>query len=197
MTVPDFQSLMLPVLRVAADGPLAMAEARDRVAKALALTTEDLELLLPSGRQTTFANRVAWAKAFLERAGLLESVRRGVFRATDRGRQVLSESPTRIDIGHLRRFPEFRAWRQDAHEAGVVDGGVPALNGEAGTPEERIEAAHAALAAALRSELLARIVEAPWQLFERLVVDLLVAMGYGGGRAEMARAFTRTGGIAF
>jgi restriction system protein len=194
MPVPDFQSLMLPVLEVAAEGELAMVEAREKVAARLGLGPADLAELLPSGRQTKFANRIAWAKIFLERAGLVESVRRGVFRVARRGQAVLAERPLRIDILYLRRFPEYLAWRKESAEA-PQEGkeAIDLAESTKATPEERIEAVHVALTAALRAELLERITGASWQLFEQLVVDLLVAMGYGGGRAEMARAFTKAG----
>ena len=101
MPVPDFQSLMLPVLRAVADGDISAADLRSRVATALRLTEADLAEMLPSGRQTTFANRAAWANIFLQRAGLLEKVSRGVYRITDEGRKALAERPERIDMRFL------------------------------------------------------------------------------------------------
>lgn len=197
MPVPDFQSLMLPVLRAAADGEPAMVEIRERVAAALSLGEDDLAQMLPSGRQTTFANRVAWAKSFMEGAGLVHSVRRGVVRITERGRQVLGENLIRVDVAYLRRFSEFRAWQAKSHaktgDSGATEVVPDPTSADSGTPDDRIEAIHASLTNALRADLLTRIVASPWQKFEQLVVDLLVALGYGGGRAEMARAFTKSG----
>lgn len=196
MPVPDFQTLMLPVLRAARDGELSMVEAREKAAQALGLSEDDLAEMLPSGRQATFVNRVAWAKIFLERAGLVEPVRRGVFKLTARGQDVLAERPARVDMSYLSRFPEYARWRNSSNAVVAPQGTViadPAPVIDGGTPEERIETAFATLTAALRSELLARIAAASWQFFEQLVVDLLVAMGYGGGRAEMARAFQKAG----
>jgi restriction system protein len=112
MLVPDFQSLMLPVLRAAADGDTSAADLRNRVAGDLRLTEADLAEMLPSGRQTTFANRTAWANVFLQRAGLLEKVSRGVYRITAAGRQVLAERPERIDMRFLERYPAYVEWRQ-------------------------------------------------------------------------------------
>jgi restriction system protein len=107
MAVPDFQSLMLLVLRATADGDVSAADLRGRVAAALRLTEADLAEMLPSGRQTTFANRTAWANIFLQRAGLLEKVSRGVYRITDEGRKVLTEQPERIDMRFLERYPAY------------------------------------------------------------------------------------------
>src|SRR5438128_8484910 len=107
MAVPDFQSLMLPLLKFAADGQQhSLVEARENLAKEFALTVEDRAALLPSGRQHVFDNRVAWAKVYLQRAGLLESPRRAVFIISGRGRQALNSSPARIDIRFLEQFPE-------------------------------------------------------------------------------------------
>ncbi len=108
MAVPDFQSLMLPLMEFAADGQEhSLREARESLAKRLGVTDEEREELLPSGRQAVFDNRVAWAKTYLQQAGLLNPIRRGYFRITDRGRQVLAEKPDRIGIKLLDRFPEF------------------------------------------------------------------------------------------
>ena len=112
MSVPDFQTLMLPVLKqLAAGGEQPPATVREAVATALQLRPEDFAALLPSGRQTTFANRVAWALGYLKQAGLLESPRRGVYRLTDRGRAALSENVDRVDVQYLMKFPEFVAFR--------------------------------------------------------------------------------------
>ena len=128
MPVPDFQSLMLPVLRAAAGGEIAAPDLRRRVASDLGLSDAELAEMLPSGRQTTFANRTAWANVFLQRAGLLEKAGRGVYRITDEGRRVLAEAPDRIDLRFLERYPAYVEWRhgavyQDADDA--ESGGGP------------------------------------------------------------------------
>jgi len=112
MSVPDFQSLMLPVLVATAEGEIPAAELRNRVSKSLKLTQEDLTEMLPSGRQTTFVNRTAWANVFLQRAGLIEKTSRGIYRATPTGLQVLAEVPSKIDMKFLERFPTYVEWRQ-------------------------------------------------------------------------------------
>src|SRR3954452_5673541 len=108
MPVPDYQSLMIHVLSAAASGEVRIGDAVERLADQLGLTTEERAALLPSGKQTLFANRVHWAKTYLGKAGLLEATRRGYFRITDRGRQVVASHPQRIDNTFLNQFAEFR-----------------------------------------------------------------------------------------
>jgi restriction system protein len=150
--------------------------------------------MLPSGRQTTFANRTAWANVFLQRADLLERVSRGVYRITDEGRKVLAERPERIDMRFLERYPGYLEWRQRSIGIESAEGGRSAgTPADDQTPEEQIEASHTALTAALQADLLERVREMSPGFFERLIVDLLIAMGYGGGRAEMGQAIGRSG----
>jgi restriction system protein len=194
MAVPDFQSLMLPVLRAAADGEISAADLRERVAASVRLTESDLAEMLPSGRQTTFTNRTAWANVFLQRAGLLERARRGVYRISDEGRRVLAGAPERIDMRFLERYPAYVEWRQRS-AAGRGDAVEPisVAPDTARTPEEQMAASHAALTSALEGDLLDRVREASPGFFESLIIDLLIAMGYGGGRAEMGQAIGRAG----
>ena len=194
MAVPDFQTLMLPVLQtVAAEESMSSLELRKRVASALAISEAELAEMLPSGRQTTFANRVAWANVFMQRALLIEPVKRGVYRATPRGREVLAKSPPRIDMKFLEQFQEYREWRQNERQKG----GERDENNDTApisdqTPVETIERAMETMDSQLRAALLARVRGISPEAFERLILDLLVAMGYGGGRAEMARQTQRT-----
>lgn len=196
MPVPDFQSLMLPVLSAAADGEIAAKDLRERVASKVSLKDADLAEMLPSGRQTTFANRTAWANIFLQRAGLLEKVGRGVYRITDQGRRVLAERPDRIDMRFLERYPAYVEWRQRSASGGAAPGEAGAQSAiavVAQTPEEQMEASYKSLNAALETDLLDRVRELSPAFFENLIVDLLIAMGYGGGRAEMGQAIGRAG----
>ena len=119
MAIPDFQTLMLPVLREAASGEKRIGDVADRIADVFQLDAEDRSHLLPSGRQTTFANRVHWAKSYLGKAGLIELTRRAHFQITSCGREVLARPPDRIDIKFLTCFPEFQIFRfaQDGAEA--------------------------------------------------------------------------------
>lgn len=194
MAVPDFQTLMLPVLRaVASQDTISSVELRKVVADVVRLSADDLAEMLPSGRQSTFANRVAWANVFLQRAMLIEPVKRGVYRATTRGREVLRAEPTRIDMKFLEQFAEYRNWR-NLDERGVeTKGRIDAQESvSTTTPLETIEHAIQAIDNELRTALLARIRKLDPVAFERLILSLLVAMGYGGGRAEMARQTPRS-----
>lgn len=195
MAVPDFQTLMLPVLRETAKGPIAAPELRRRIAEAAKLTEEDLAELLPSGRQTRFSNRAAWANVHLQRAGLIGIVRRGVYEATTAGRELLAKVPERIDMKLLDGIPAYSEWR--AQSAGGSEGESTIITtGSAGagavTPEEQIDRSHRELRGAVEAEVLARLRAIDPLQFEQVVIDLLVAMGYGGGREEMARAFKRS-----
>jgi restriction system protein len=192
MSIPDFQSLMLPLLRLAADGQEhSLAEAREQLAKDYGLTASEVDQLLPSGRQPVFANRVAWAKVYLTQAGLLLSTRRAYFRIAPRGVEVLSAPPHRIDIPFLQRFPEFLQFRQRKPSSAAEPAATESQESE--TPEEVLEQAHAKLRGGLAADLLARIKSGSPQFFERLVVELLLKMGYGGSRKEAGEAIGRAG----
>ena len=193
MSVPDFQSLMLPLLRIAADGKEhSLAEARERLAAEFRLSAVDQDELLPSGRQSKFANRVAWAKSYLQQAGLTTSPRRGHFQVSDRGLNVLKSPPTRIDIKFLEQYPEFvefRTPRSEADQQNETSLGQP----EPETPEEALETSHLKMRAGLASEVLARLKTGSPQFFEQLVVELLLRMGYGGSRKDAGHAIGKTG----
>lgn len=193
MSVPDFHSLMLQLLRIAADGKEhSLAEARERLAAEFRLSAVDQDELLPSGRQSKFANRVAWAKSYLQQAGLTTSPRRGHFQVSDRGLNVLKSPPTRIDIKFLEQYPEFvefRTPRSEADQQNETSLGQP----EPETPEEALETSHLKMRAGLASEVLARLKTGSPQFFEQLVVELLLRMGYGGSRKDAGHAIGKTG----
>jgi restriction system protein len=195
MAVPDFQSFLLPVLQCTAAGDVVdLATVRERVASALALSKADLGDLLPSGRGTRFQNRVAWAKAYLQQAGLISFPRRAQLQITDRGRALLATNPARIDIALLDQYPEFRSFRGvDGTKGNVPDGEPPAVLQGSGTPEELLEQAYGRIRAELAAELLSRVKQAPPSFFESLVIDLLLKMGYGRNRAEAGRAIGGSG----
>jgi len=193
--VPDFQTIMLPLLRNAADGKeRTSAVAREELAKEFSLSEDERNELLPSGRQARFANRCAWATHYLQQAGLLRAVRRGVHQITDRGRDVLKKNPQRIDIRFLDQFPEFLEFRskktdeEDSKPTEVSAGPV-----EADTPEEAMESAHSRMRMSLASDLLARVRAGSPRFFEGLVVELLIQMGYGGSRRDAGQAIGRSG----
>jgi restriction system protein len=197
MPIPDFQSLMLPVLRDLVQGERSGQQTVEALASELSLSPEDLAVRLPSGTQTKFTNRVAWAKSHLKGAGLVESPRRGVYRLTDRGRQLLAENPPGISIAYLLRFPEYAAFRRVA----ATDGAVPAATQpttsartiDDRTPDDLLEEGYRQVRAALVTDLRERIASMPPSGFEQLVVDLLTAMGYGGPQEDAGRVVGRGG----
>lgn len=196
MAVPDFQSLMLPLLRIAADGmEHSLAEAREVLASEFKLTEADREELLPSGRQSKFANRVAWAKGYLQQAGLVTSPRRGYFQITERGRGILRSPPQRIDIKFLEQYPEFVEFRTPKASLDAARPERTSVEAASGpeTPEEALEEAHLRMRAGLASELLNRVKVGSPRFFEQLVVELLLKMGYGGSRKDAGQAIGRAG----
>jgi restriction system protein len=198
MPVPDFQSLMLPVLRAMPEGDVNSVDLRARVARAVGLNDDDLAQMLAGGRQTTFTNRVAWANVHLQRAGLLDKVRRGTYRLSEQGRRVLRNAPQQIDLRFLEQFPSYVEWRQRTAASGnpseneTTPSIEVSLNGVA-TPEEQIERSYQLLTTTLEAELLERVREISPAFFETLIMDLLIAMGYGGGRADMGKAIGKSG----
>lgn len=192
MAIPDFQKLMLPVLRAAADGEVKISDVVSSVGKLLALTSDELSELLPSGKQTTFANRVNWAKSYLGKAGLINLTRRGHFIISDSGREVLAAPPSSINIKFLETFPGFKAFRETGDQA-LGTNTSPEPNLKDLTPDEIIRSAHSELDKSLSAELLIKVLGAPPDFFERLVVQLLVAMGYGGSASDAGRALGKSG----
>jgi restriction system protein len=198
VAVPDFQTFLLPVLRVAADGAVhSLTATRERIAADFALTAEDRAERLPSGRQARFDNRVAWAKSYLQQAGLITSPQRGRFAITPRGLELLATNPERLSIEILEKYPEFRAFRDGSDDAprqgAAADESTKAPEPSTETPEEVLELAYARIRADLAADLLARVKQAPPAFFENLVVDLLLKMGYGRNRAEAGRAIGASG----
>ena len=198
MAIPDFQTLLLPVLREFTDGQERSApQVRELMARHFGVSPNELSELLPSGRQTRFANRVAWALAYLRQAKIVESPRRGAYRITGRGREVLSQGLERIDLKYLMQFPEVVAFRT---RSGTDDGsaveGQSSLETPAArtlTPDEQVREAYQRLRANLAVDLIERVKRASPQFFEQLVVDLLIAMGYGGSHEDAARVVGRSG----
>ena len=194
MAVPDFQSIMLPLLQLASDGTeYTMQQAREFLAEHFHLSDDDLQERLPSGTQTTFSNRVAWAKSYLTQAGLLESPKRGKFHISDRGKEVLAKNPEMININYLDQFQEFQEFRQASKKdriLKVTKSGVDQQ--ESVTPEESLEQAYQQLRDEVANELLHLIKENSPDFFEKLVVNVLVAMGYGGSVKEAGKATQRT-----
>ena len=193
MSIPDFQSLMLPTLKaLSGDGEVPISKVRADVAVAKGLTSEDLRELLPSGRQPMFTNRMAWAVTHMSHAGLVEKVGRGIYRLTEEGKRLLDRNPERINIKDLHNYPVYIKWRSiknrstakgDASFAQPEDASV--------TPEEKLDIVVKELRDELEAEVLDRVREAEPAFLERVVKDLLVAMGYGKGDPKMGQV---TGG---
>lgn len=191
MTIPDFQTLMLPVLQVASDNQEhVVSDVIDALASYFGLSNDERRELLPSGRQFRFDNRVHWAAAYLRKAGLLQSTGRGRFCITARGIQVLESNPSGIGRKFLEQFPEFVEFQSKSRHA---DEPQDADAEPEQTPEEILETSYQGLRNELAQELLARIMTCSPRFFERLVVDLLVAMGYGGSRKDAGQAVGQTG----
>ena len=169
-----------------------MAEAREVLATRFHLTPEEQKELLPSGRQTRFANRVAWAKVYLEQAGLVSSPRRGIFLITDQGHALLAEKPGRIDIPVLERYEKFKEFR-NASRKGVPTPEPPGGGEQGNTPEELLDAAYQSIRAKIASDLLERVKAASSTFFENLVIELLLKMGYGRNLAEAGKAIGGAG----
>lgn len=199
MVVPDYQSLMLPLLKYAEtrNGELTTNESVEILAKELELTEEDLREMLPSGTQSTFGNRVGWAATYMKKAGLLESTRRGYYQITTRGRELLANQPKVINVKLLEKYPEFLEFKKNK--------GTRTKNGEkilqtklisdisAATPSEALEAAYENLRDELADELLTKLKKTAPAFFERVVVELLVKMGYGGSRSDAGKAIGKSG----
>jgi restriction system protein len=197
MAVPDYQSLMLPLLRFAEEkgDETSTGEAVEVLAKELGLTEKDVKEMLPSGIQSTFVNRVGWASTYMKKAGLLEATRRGYYRITPRGRDLLKRQPKSINVKLLKQYPEFVEFQQlkgtRTGEKAPSSTSTPDI--ATGTPSEALEAAYENLRNELAVELLARLKKSSPSFFERVVVELLVKMGYGGSRADAGKAIGRSG----
>jgi restriction system protein len=190
MTIPDYQSLMLPVLVASSKGEVRIGAVVEELANQLGLSTEERSELLPSGKQTLFGNRVHWAKTYLAQAGLVENTRRGHFKITPRGQQALAAQPSRMDNAFLSQFDEFQQFKKRARASqsgppeAQAEAEERAFGSAAETPDEIMGRAHKQIDAALAQDLLDRVRAAPPEFFERLIVNLLLSMGYGGSRAD-------------
>ena len=193
MAIPDFQSVMLPLLSFSADEKEhSLQDAVDSLAVKFDLTVEDRQELLPSGKQTRFDNRVAWARSYFKQAGLVENTRRGYFRISRRGLDLLNTNPKKIDKKTLEQYPEFLAFqniRKETDEVQLLVADEP----EKQTPEEQLESAYKILSDGLAGEIIQLVKSCSPSFFERLVVELLLSMGYGGTRAGAGRAIGQSG----
>ncbi|MDY7225009.1 restriction endonuclease [Hyalangium rubrum] len=204
MPVPDYQSLMLPFLRQLGDGQeYLLKDMRERVAADVGLTDKDRAELLPSGNQSIFDNRLGWAKTYMERAGLLRTVKRGVYQITERGQKLLAQKPSRISNATLAGYQEFKDFVERSNEKPAQaaereeEEATARADSPTATPEEALENAYKALRKKTEGELLTAVLQASPRFFERLVVELLVKMGYGGTLEDAGKALGRShdGGV--
>jgi restriction system protein len=182
---------MLPVLEQAAGGEVRIGATVERLADKFELSAEQRAELLPSKRQTTFANRVHWAKSYLGKAGLVELTRRGHFKITDAGKDVLKNPPSRIDISFLKQFPAFQAFREPSIEAAKFEHEHQPASDL--TPDEQMRRARDQIEADLAQDILGKIIAGPPEFFEKVVIKLLTGMGYGGSVSDAGRALGRSG----
>ncbi|MDE3241818.1 MAG: restriction endonuclease [Nitrospirota bacterium] len=198
MSIPDYETLMLPLLKLAAEAngqEVPLPSAVGKLADQFNLTDDERQELLPSGGTFKFSSRVSWARTYLQKAGLLEAARRGHFRITERGRSILKSKPNHIDGSLLSQFEEFREFQGRKKERRTEK--APGLAISAETPIESIATQYEQLREALASETLERVKKCSPQFFERLVILLLVRMGYGGSLKDAGQAVgkTKDGGI--
>jgi len=193
MAIPDFQSFMLPLLKFASDGKEhSQSEASEALSHHFSITEPERREMLPSGRQTRFNNRVAWANVYLRKSGFLESTRRGRFKITDRGQEILRSNPARIDVKFLMKNgdAEFREFHRPSRPDGNHE--EPSIE-TVRTPREIMDAGYQEMRRDLSQEIIKRIKSSSPRFFEHLVVELLVAMGYGGSRKDAGEAVGQSG----
>ena len=191
MAIPDYQSIMLPLLRLAGDGSIyQLRNVIEQLAAEFELSDEERRELLPSGQQSTFDNRVGWARTYLKKAGLLEMPKRGYLQITERGKTVLADAPVEISTRYLRQFPEFVNFKNTRRSNNEED---ETHKPQDQTPEEQLELSYQALRNELVDELMSSIMACSPKFFEQLVIDLMVKMGYGGSLREAGKAIGRSG----
>lgn len=195
MPIPDFQTIMLPLLKFCADGKeYTNQQALESLAKYFKLNDSERKQLLPSGQQCVFDNRVAWARAHMKMAELVENTKRGVFRITERGKNVLSQSPQEIHLRFLKQYPEYiKAKDRNNEEKKEEKNHTACDEQESKTPAERLEEAYMMLRENLTNDLLLQLKSSTPIFFEKVVVEVLVKMGYGGSRKDAGQAIGRSG----
>lgn len=196
MALPDYQAFLLPLLKLAANGQIhRIQDAYQILPEQFNLTDEEMRAFLPSGKQTIVKNRIGWARTYLKKANLISQPKRGLFQITDRGLDVLQDKPERLDNEYLMRFPEFQEFRAKKNEAYNTDdeSKESIIFKEEKNPEELLEYAYEEINNEVSQELLETVKAATPTFFEKLVIDLLLKMGYGGSRKDAGQAIGKTG----
>lgn len=193
--IPDYQSLMRPVLECARNEARKISDVVEEIADRLDLSEEERQQMLPSGKQTTITNRIHWSRSYMKQAGLVRNIRRGWYELTDRGRSILDDPSISLTSKYLEQFDEFQEFKsrgngRDIDEETVVELASETLNN---TPDENLQSAHKKLDATLAANLLENVRLASPMFFENLIVDLFVAMGYGGTSEDAGRALGQSG----
>lgn len=194
--IPDYQSLMRPVLESAEKEPRKISDVVEEISNNLELTEEERQQLLPSGKQTTIANRIHWSRSYLKQAGLVRNIKRGWFEITEQGLAVLRDPSIKLNSKYLERFEEFQDFKSRGDSATQTSQDVavlPVSDISINTPDEEILLAHKKLQAALASSLLDSVRTSSPLFFELLIVDLLISMGYGGTSENAGRALGQSG----
>lgn len=191
MAIPDYQTLMLPLLKFLKDRKEhSLQDAINFLGDYFKLSEDELREMLPSGQQEVFRNRVGWARTYLKKSCLLDSTKRGYFKISERGLNILGQNLDKIDVKYLSRFPEFLEFKD--HSRRKPRKKEKNINHLANTPEELLESAYQNLKNSLANDILERIKSNPPNLFEKIVVELLVEMGYGGSRRDAGKAFRKS-----
>jgi restriction system protein len=191
--IPDYQSLMRPVLECARKEPRKISDVVEEISSNLTLSVEERHQMLPSGKQTTIANRIHWARSYMKQAGLVRNIRRGWFELTDRGRSVLDDPTISVNSKYLEQFDEFQEFKSRGKENDEKTSVREDTETPANTPDENLQAAHKRLDAALAANLIDYVRSASPMFFELLIVELLIAMGYGGTSEDAGRALGQSG----
>jgi len=194
MPIPDYQTLMLPLLKIAGDGKVhTKRETVNELAIQFGVSEDERKELLPSGNQEVFDNRVGWARTYLKKALLIDYVQRGQFRITDRGKQVLAEHPVRIDNAFLTRFPEFIEFKKRARPERDEENDSVVAATDTDTPDDLMATGYLNRRRQIEEDVLERVKSCSPEFFERLVVKLISAMGYGGTLADAGKAIGKSG----
>ena len=190
--IPDFQTIMLPLLKIVSDnGEHTFRDTIEKLAVEFKLSDEERKELLASGSQPVFDNRVGWAKSYLKKSGLIDSPKRAIIVISKRGQEVLSQGIKRIDIKYLKQFPEFLEFQKATRIENAEGSIIEEANNQ--TPEEILDNAYQGIRKSLASELINIVINLSPSFFERLVIELLVKMGYGGSMKDAGKTIGRSG----